>query len=317
MKHNILKQTIISVLIVLLFVSVIFSISGIVQLEVNKLDNFSYSQNNNTNNGNTSDETNTNENDGVVDDSANDNITPELPQDSPVINPPIQEDNNGTSEEELENPNTGDNSNSSENSGNENNDNINDSTSSGNNPTEDNSGNTDDSDNNTSDDNLNDNQTENNDNTTNDGNQSNDNPSTDDTNTQPEDNPSIEGDDDKNETSDGTNNPPNYDNEKDEESTVELTVRDKVFKLISNSDYEIYKKFEYFLTQDGMIDSSKVELVSIESELDELCERLLISISAKFGNVSGITNEMNDENDSINNLLKDIRDLLIANAKRN
>lgn len=99
----------------------------------------------------------------------------------------------------------------------------------------------------------------------------------------------------------------------EDDEQVVLTSKEKCLLLIANADAEIYRKFEYFILPNGIIDSSKVDTVAISDELDVLCESLLTSISAKCGNVDKITSEMVATYVSISNLLDDIFNLFVDN----
>ena len=99
----------------------------------------------------------------------------------------------------------------------------------------------------------------------------------------------------------------------EDDEQVVLTSKEKCLLLIANSDAEIYRKFEYFILPNGIIDGSKVNEVAISEELDILCENLLTSINAKCGNVDKITSEMVATYVSISNLLDDIFNLFVDN----
>ena len=120
-------------------------------------------------------------------------------------------------------------------------------------------------------------------------------------------------DDSKIETPSGSDNS----NEGENDVTVvvtpdAITTTDKILLLIANSDTVIYDRFDYFISNSGIIISESVNMSAIESELDLICEDLLATIVTRFGEVDSITSDMLSYN-SIQNLLDDLENLFISN----
>lgn len=124
----------------------------------------------------------------------------------------------------------------------------------------------------------------------------------------------IENDEPKDDVVDDNINNEDLDNSVENE-IIELSIIDKAMVLIANSEDSIYNKtFYYFVDKNGVLNKTKVNFDKIELEFTDLCERLLISVNAKYGNVSGITEEMIYETtDSIYNILNNLRNILLAN----